>query len=228
MTATLHILARGARDLFELVPIILFVVISIVVGIIRKSAAQKAEQARRSGAEQPPKQPDRAARQAGHARSGQTGQAHPQPGRTTRPPGPPPAPPPIGLDVELAQQALRAMGLIPAGPQPSEAGQPVVLTPVEPASIRVEEELKLQRRRQRDLEAQRRKRLASRKVPEADSAAIEGRILQVRPDQEAAHDLPTGPAVNLSSAERARRAIIFHEIFSAPKALRQGKEMWDV
>ena len=65
-------------------------------------------------------------------------------------------------------------------------------------------------------------------MPEADSAAIKGTILQVRPSQEAAHDLPTGPAVNLSSPERARRAIIFHEIFSAPKALRQGKEMWDV
>ena len=224
MTATAHILADGARDLFELVPIILFVVIGIVVGIIRKSAAHKAEQARRSRAEQPPKQPDRAARQAGYAR---VGQARPQPGRTARPPGPPPAPP-IGPDMELAQQALRAMGLIPAGPQPSEAGQPVVLTPVEPASIRVEEELKLQRRRQRDLEAHRRKRLAPRKATEAHFAAIEGRILQVRPDQEAQQDLPTGPVVNLSSAERARRAIIFHEIFSAPKALRQGKEMWDV
>jgi len=33
--------------------------------------------------------------------------------------------------------------------------------------------------------------------------------------------------VNLSSRSQARRAMLYHEIFSAPKALRSGKEMWD-
>ena len=234
MTATAHILADGARDLFELVPIILFVVISIVVGILRKSAAQKAGQARRSHAEQEGR--EQPARRDGYARIGQVPQAgrQPQPGRphpggTARPAGPPPAPPPRP-DLELARETLRSMGLIVEQPtqQAPQAGQPVTLTPVEPQPIRVEEELRVQRRRERKLDADRRKRLAPRKVPEADSAAIEGRILHVRPGQEAAQDVPTGVIVDLSRADRARRAIIFHEIFSAPKALREGKEMWDV
>ncbi len=209
MTAALHILARGEGDVIELAVIVLIVVVSIVVSIIKKVAASRAEEARRQRPQQA--QPRR-----------------PQPGRTAGPAGPPPAPPQIGPDVEMAQQALRAMGLIPARPQPYEAEEAVVLTPVEPESIRVGEELELEHRRQRGQEAQRRKRLAARKVPEADSSTIEGTILHVRPSQEPGVTAWTGPSVDLSSPARARRAIIFHEIFSAPKALRQGKEMWDV
>jgi len=211
--------------------IILFVVVSIVVGIIKKVGARKAEEAQRRRLQQPPEPPARAVRQVTHARSDQTHRppqrGRPQPGRTAGPAEPPPAPP-IQPEMELAQQALRAMGLIPAQPQPSGPEQLVMLTPAEPASVRVEEELQVQRRRQRKLEAQRGKRLAARKVPEADSAVIKGGLLQVRPDQKPGAGVRTGPSVDLSNAEKARRAIIFHEIFSAPKALRQGKEMWDV
>jgi len=238
MTATAHILADGARDLFELVPIILFVVLGIVVHSIKKRAARRAWEAQRQRPEQRPGQPAQSARQvtreqAGYGQrpqdGGQPQPGRPQPGQTARPAGPPPAPPPRP-DLELAREALRSMGLIVEQPtqRAPQADQPVALTPVEPQTIRVEEELKLQRRRERKLDAQRRKRLAPRKVPEADSAAIEGRILKVRPGQEAAHDVATGVIVDLSRAESLRRAIIFHEIFSAPKALREGKEMWDV
>ncbi len=37
-----------------------------------------------------------------------------------------------------------------------------------------------------------------------------------------------GVAVNLLSRDNARRAIIYQEILSAPKALRKGSEMWDI
>jgi len=33
--------------------------------------------------------------------------------------------------------------------------------------------------------------------------------------------------VNLSDPAEARRAIVFHEIFAEPKALRRAPEMWD-
>ena len=33
--------------------------------------------------------------------------------------------------------------------------------------------------------------------------------------------------VNLSSRQAARRAMLYHEIFSPPKALRDDKQMWD-
>lgn len=231
MTAALYILARGGSDLFELVPIILFIVISIVVGIIQKRARKAQEDQRFRAQQRPPEAPARAVRQVPHTRTGQTHRppqrGRPQPGRTARPAGPPPVPP-LEPGVEMAQQALRAMGLIPAEPEPSRAEQLVELTPAEPEPVRVEEELQMQRRRQEKLEAQRGKRLAAPKVPEADSAVIKGRTLQDRPDQEPGAGAATGPSVDLSSPERARRAIIFHEIFSAPKALRQGKEMWDV
>ena len=217
MTAALYILARGDGDGFELVMIVLIVVVMFVVSIIKKVAASRAEEARRERPQQRPQQQPR-----------QQQPRRPEPGRTARPAGPPPAPPQVSPDVEMAQQALRAMGLIPARPQPSEVEEAVVLTPAEPESVRVGEELEQEHRRQRSAEAQRRKRLARRKVPEAHLAAIEGTILQVRPGQGPRVTVPTGPSVDLSSAARARRAIVFHEIFSAPKALRQGKEMWDV
>lgn len=240
MTAALDILADGVEDLFEFFFFVVIAVIFAVVSIIKKLGARRAEEARRrilqqrsqQRPQQQPKQPARRAPQATGVQAGRQPQPHrpqPQPGvRPARPAGPPPAPPQIGPDMELAQQALRAMGLMPARPQPSKAEEPIMLTPAEPESVRVDEALRQERRRQRDAEAQRRKRLASPRVAEADSAAIESRILKVHPGQGDAQDLPTGPAVDLSSADRARRAIVFHEIFSAPKALRRGKEMWDV
>ena len=35
-------------------------------------------------------------------------------------------------------------------------------------------------------------------------------------------------AVHLAHSRRARLAIVHHEIFSPPKALRHGAEMWDI
>ena len=43
-----------------------------------------------------------------------------------------------------------------------------------------------------------------------------------------ARELPPVGAVGPLDAERARQAIIYHEILSTPKALRQGGEMWDL
>ncbi len=43
-------------------------------------------------------------------------------------------------------------------------------------------------------------------------------------------EVAAGPAVqiDLSAREAARQAIVFHEIFSAPKALRKETEMWEM
>jgi len=49
--------------------------------------------------------------------------------------------------------------------------------------------------------------------------------------EEDPYALAAGPEaidLRLASGEQARRAILLHEILSAPKALRQGSEMWDV
>ncbi|MDP6636133.1 MAG: hypothetical protein QGG42_14630 [Phycisphaerae bacterium] len=100
-------------------------------------------------------------------------------------------------------------------------------------AVRVAEELRLRQQRQAQLESDRKKRLASRVSPESDTNAIEARLVSVQPSQtDAADTAPRrideiGVIMDLETTDEARRAIILHEIFSPPKALRQGGEMWD-
>ena len=97
-------------------------------------------------------------------------------------------------------------------------------------TVRVSEELRLRQQRQTQLEADRQKRLATRISPESDTKAIEARLVSVRPA--AADTAPrriseVGVVLQLNTPAEAKRAIIMNEIFSPPKALRKGGEMWD-
>ncbi|MBL7222208.1 MAG: hypothetical protein ISS69_19010 [Phycisphaerae bacterium] len=96
----------------------------------------------------------------------------------------------------------------PAVPQPARSRQ----APAE-QTVRVSEELQLRQKRQAQLEKDRQKRLGVRTSPESDTAPRQ--ISEV------------GVILNLQTPADAQRAIILHEIFSPPKALRQGGEMWD-
>ncbi len=115
----------------------------------------------------------------------------------------------------------------PAVPQARRTRQP---EPIAPQPVRVSQELRQNQQRQAQIEADRRKRLAARKSPESDTNAIEARLVSVRPK-----DALTTPGeigkiaaiVELNTPAEAKRAIILHEIFSPPKALRTGGEMWD-
>lgn len=128
------------------------------------------------------------------------------------------------------QQATRRTVAAPPPPPP----------PPEPEMMRVTDELRHEQERRQRGELQRRRRMAARQSPEADTGAIEGRLVHVRPKTAApaAPALGADPArlgqpagaavqVNLSDPEEARRAIIFHEILAQPKALRRAPEMWD-
>jgi type IV secretory pathway VirB10-like protein len=106
---------------------------------------------------------------------------------------------------------------------------PPAVPPAE-QTVRVAEELRLRQQREAQLERERQKRLAARTSPEADSDAIAARLVSVHPDQ---IDTATGKITELAgipglrTPADARRAIILHEIFSLPKALRKDGEMWD-
>ena len=97
-------------------------------------------------------------------------------------------------------------------------------------AVRVSDELRLRQQRQTQLDRDRQKRLASRTSPESDTNAIESRLVNVRPadaDTAPGQISKVGVILSLRTPADAQRAIILHEIFSPPKALRQGGEMWD-
>ena len=64
---------------------------------------------------------------------------------------------------------------------------------------------------------------------EVDAAGIEKRLVSLHPlSAYTVEDVTrvTG-VVDLSDPHKARTAIVLHEIFSSPKALRPPDEMWD-
>jgi len=120
---------------------------------------------------------------------------------------------------------------VPA-PRTAQPARPVP-PPVVPAAgktIRVSEELRLHQQRQAQIEIERQKRLASRTSPEFDTNAIEARLVSVHPsvgDTAPGQIGKTGVILQLKTRDDAQKAIIMHEIFSPPKALRKGGDIWD-
>jgi len=125
--------------------------------------------------------------------------------------------------------------------RPQRRPQPVSLEPVRKRQQRtsakhipshaVEEEIRRLQSRLGKLEDLRRHRLSARVPPEAIAAEMKrGNAFPIG-------DGPTEPVpkraapivnVNLASTDMARMAIVYHEIFSMPKALRTENEMWDM
>ena len=127
----------------------------------------------------------------------------------------------------------------PSGRQQKQAPAPRTARPTRPVpppapaaeqTVRVSEELHLRQQRQAQLDGDRQQRLASRKSPESDTNAIEARLVSVRPDQgdtSPGRISKVGVILQLKTRDDAQKAIIMHEIFSPPKALRKGREIWD-
>ena len=69
---------------------------------------------------------------------------------------------------------------------------------------------------------------------EADTAAIEARLVSIRPavrrDEITVEAIKpvAGVTVDLTDRRRAREAIVFHEILSPPKGIRSQPEMWEM
>ena len=121
------------------------------------------------------------------------------------------------------QQADRAAPPAPPSPAPVPIDRPV-----ETAPRRVGDELKRERQRMDGQELSRRKRMAVRKPSHDETASIEAGIMSVATRGRQVGGQGPAVAVELTDARQARQAIIYHEIFSPPKALREGPEMWEL
>ena len=116
----------------------------------------------------------------------------------------------------------------PAPPAVPQATQPRQAP--DEQTVRVSEELRLRQQRQAQLKRDSQKRLVTRTSPESDTNAIEARLVSIHPDQTDTAPMQiskVGVILQLDTPANAQRAIILHEIFSPPKALRKGGEMWD-
>ena len=115
-------------------------------------------------------------------------------------------------------------------PRTVQPTRPAPPAPPDEQAVRVSQELGLRQQRQAQLDKDRQKRLASRQSPQSDSNAIEARLVSIRSaeaDTAIRKIGEIGVILQLATTAEARRAIILHEVFSPPKALRQGGEMWD-
>ena len=83
------------------------------------------------------------------------------------------------------------------------------------------------RRIERDTR-QRLRRLSSRKVPEADTADIDARLGRLKHQDEHIVEVAAAMAgLDLGSADALKRAIIYQEILSPPKAMRKEQGLWE-
>jgi hypothetical protein len=166
------------------------------------------------------------------------------PPRRQKPAGAPPVPRRKPTPERIATQSVAGTPLQPPVPRQQTDAQrkPVVpprvhrkpaMPPPPPRqghpAVRVGEELARQAQRMEAQQEQRDHRMATSAPAEADSAAIAAKLMHVRPKSADGVAAAVGGAVvvDLRSPQAARMAIVYHEIFSPPKALREGGEMWD-
>ena len=210
------ILAKGDGGLWEIVPLLIFVAISVVGSLVKKAGkerelrSQEEEEARRS------KRANRKALSPSEVPQRKVRTPQQTPARQT------PAPSPA------AQRRASRLGLLgaqkpPKTIPPAPAPQPQTLRPEQVAQAQQQHVDQESRKRNR--------RLAARKSPEADSQAITDRLVSIHPSaapmmvQEDREQ--TAIQIALDDPDSLRAAIIYHEIFSPPKALRSGGEPWE-
>ncbi len=145
-----------------------------------------------------------------------------EPAAPQRPPGSPTRPRPSGLP-----QAARRRPM--PGARPPGARRPPAAPQMQPVTWDVEEELRRQLDRLQQDRAQRVQRLAAAPPPEADTAALEARLVHLRPVAgPTGAPVAAGPLADLTAPEALARAVLHYEIFAPPKALRPGPEMWEL
>ena len=203
MVNNYYILLAEVDEFFKILPLLVFVAIGVIGKILQKAAKRAQEQEQQKKA-QPEAQKRRAPRRLTEA------PAVRRPPRQT-------------VAAQLRERIKR--------PQQKVA-------PAEPAvlgvGVRDADLHRVQQLRQKQQLRQR--RLSELEMDEAetkaDTEAIVSRLVSIAPAaktpsaEEAATDMAVG--LNLRDADALRRAIIYHEIFSAPKAMRQEREIWEL
>jgi len=244
MYLTTKLLAQ-VEDRGSLLNLVVVLVIGALIGLA-KLAERAAQQRAREKAEELRRQREASSRERPETPS-RSGQPQPQERRyqpmpTTAPLrrfDAPQEPAPTRLPTHgepTAQQQYKRPQPIPVFPEmpgltvePPPAPVPVKT----PRQVRrtVEQEIRRLKARLDHLDQLRKERLEARKPPKAKLRVIPRRapslatalsVTEMEPD---ADNLELG---NLTHPDQARRAIVFHEIFSAPKALRLDRELWDL
>lgn len=134
----------------------------------------------------------------------------------------PQAPPPVSRRVQqpmprqAAQRFARPQSIVPQ-------------RAVAQDEISVDEEVRSRQRRRKLLDQKQQERLSARQPTEADTAAIESRLLSIKPATiEPAQQLARPRIrVDLRAPQNAREMMIYHELLSPPKALRTDPESWE-
>jgi hypothetical protein len=216
------ILAAGDGE--TSIKLIVALIIFLIVGA-RKLAAkakerrdeQQSRREERDGAPEPPPQP-RATRPV-----------QPMPAHPTAPP--PPArgsetftpPPAFGRATQPDLPAThRRQAMWPTAPGEEHTR---TVRDAEDLDI-VDEEVARKRQAMDQKLADRHRRMETAAPAEADTAAIDARLSHFQ-RMETQLDQIANVQVELKTAAALRTAIIYHEILSRPKALRQDPEMWD-
>ena len=227
-----HILARG-DDSGELVRVIVLAVV-LIVGAIAKKFGEKAQQ-------------KKAEEEYHRRRAEREAQERQQAGLPPKPPqpvSPSMTRQPAGRHyaeqtamrsgAEAGQRSFQTSQAAEAGERSfTPASRAAVRPAARPVAIepeqRVEGELERQQARRADEDLRRQQRMATIAPAEADTAAIEARIAQIHSRQWDADTAERGePALSLGQLGNLRRAILAFEIFSPPKALRMGREFWEI
>ncbi len=233
--------AKGSGKLINTIVLLAIGVIWAISQVFmkreREKTAQKAEQERlQRDAEKaggPFARPDDLPRKAPHPPMPTTRAQQPERQSTRREPVPI-FPPPMAPVLVSPQPARRPAPVPvfpePLGPQAAPAPSQLVAakSAARPSLRTVHEEITRLQSKLRKLEHLSVSNLEMEPSPEADTAAIEARLISIRPakaDRAVAGN--SFIAVNLLNPTNARNAIIMHEIFSPPKALRNQDELWD-
>jgi uncharacterized membrane protein len=92
----------------------------------------------------------------------------------------------------------------------------------------VDEEVLRQQRHLEEKQAQRDQRLAARMPSEADTSAIEARLLHIRKADVAVMEVEREIEVDLTELDQLTMAVVYAEVLSPPVAIRQAPPLWEM
>ena len=199
-------------DATSTIAILAILVLMGLSGLFSKKAAEQ----------QKKKQEEAEARRGEHqqAVARQQSQSRPAGARPARVVSPPPLPGSARPVLHRTAQQARPVQLARSTQQASHLG----------GGVRDEMNWEQQRRDQEDVDRQQRlgSIQSSRTRPTASAAQVVALAAAEAAEEAEAARAETAAEVRLDTIEGARQAILYHEIFSPPKALRSGTEPWEL
>lgn len=242
-----NILAAGIGDESQLIILVALAVISVIGAIVKKIRERPQQQT------QQPQLPPQARQQPAQAqRPAQASPPHAARAEPTPAPGPQRRP---GMAVEQMRRAMaEALGIEleppPQRPQPSAPRQAAPPAPRHAAAPQRSGAMQRARRQvsppkpgrapaeapheavaQHHLRGQLQEQSAASTQPQQAEqlrTAMQAEQLRAAMHAQQTEEFPVAVEVDLLNAQKARRAIICHEVFAQPKCLRQDPDLWDM